>query len=76
MVALEAKYHTKCLLDLYNCASKVQAAQQQISSKDDEVLGIVYAELVMYIEEVCLEASISLVFKLTDLAQLYMSKIQ
>ena len=37
MVALEAKYYTKCLLALYNCAKKVQAAQQQISSKDDVV---------------------------------------
>ena len=73
MVALEAKYHTKCLLALYNRARKVQAAQQQISSKDDVVSGIVFAELVMYIEQVCLEASI---FKLTDMAQLYMSRMQ
>ena len=76
MVAFEAKYHTKCLLALYNCARKVQAAQQRISSKDDEVSGIMFAELVMYIEEVFLEASISMVFKLTDMAQLYMSRIQ
>ena len=34
-----------------------------------------FAELVMYIEEACLEASISPVFKLTDLTQLYMSRI-
>ena len=76
MVALEAKYHTKCLLALYNRGRKVQVTQQQISSKDDEVSGIVFAELIMYIEEVCLEASISPVFKLTDLAQLHMSRIQ
>ena len=75
MVALEAKCYTECLLALCNCARKVQAAQQQISSKD-EVSGIMFAELVMYIEEVCLEASISLVFKLTEIAQLYMSRIQ
>ena len=30
----------------------------------------------MYIEEACLEASISPVFKLTDMAQLYMSRMQ
>ena len=76
MVALEAKYHTKCLLALYNRARKVQAPQQQISSKDDVVSGIIFAELVMYIEEVCLEASISPVFKLTDISQLYMSRMQ
>ena len=54
----------------------MQAAQQQICCKDDVVSGIVFAELVMYIEEVCLEASISPVFKLTDMAQLYMSRMQ
>ena len=37
MVALEAKYHTKCLLALYNNARKVQAAQQQTSNKVDEI---------------------------------------
>ena len=63
-------------LALYNHGRKEQVAQQQISSKDDEVSGIVFAELIMYIEEVCLEASISPVFKLTDLAQLHMSRTQ
>ena len=54
----------------------MQAAQQQISCKDDVVSGIMFAELVMYIEEVCLEASISPAFKLTDMAQLYLSRMQ
>ena len=70
---MEAKYQE---LALYNRARKMQAAQQQISSKDDVVSGIMLAELVMYIEEVCLEASISPVFKLIDMTQLYMSRMQ
>ena len=76
MVALEAKYHTKCLLDLYNHARKVQTAQQRISSKDDEISGIVFAELVMYTEEACLAAKTAPVFKLTDMAKLYMSRMK
>jgi len=40
MVALEANYHTKCLLALYNNARKVQVAQQQVSNKEDEVSGL------------------------------------
>lgn len=56
MVALEAKYHTKCLLALYNSARKVQAVQQE-GIEDDEIAGIVLAELVMYIEEARFEAS-------------------
>jgi len=48
MVALEAKYRTKCLLTLYNSARKVQAAQQQTSNEENEISGIVFVELVMY----------------------------
>ena len=76
MVALEAKYHTKCLLALYNRARKVQVEQQGAYSEDDEISGIVFAELVMYIEEVRLEASTAPVFELADMAQLYMSRMQ
>ena len=76
MVALEAKYHTKCLLALYNRARKVQVEQQGAYSEDDEISGIVFAELVMYVEEVRLEASTAPVFELTDMAQLYMSRMQ
>ena len=75
MVTLEAKYHTKCLLALYNRTRKVQTAQQQTSSKDDEISGI-FAKLLMCVEQVCSEASIVPVFKLTDMAQLYISRVQ
>lgn len=54
----------------------MQVAQQQTSNKEEEISGIVFAELVRYIEEVCLETSVSPVFKLTDIAQLYKSKMQ
>ena len=57
-------------------ARKVQVAQKQTSNKDKEISGIVFGELVMYIKEVCLETSVSLVFKLTDIAQLYTSRMQ
>ena len=54
----------------------MQVAQQQVRNKEDEVSGVVFAELVMHIEEVCLETSISPFFKLTDIAQLYASRMQ
>ena len=57
MVALEAKYHTKCLLALYNHARKVKTDAQQETDREREISGIVFAELVMYIEETSLEAS-------------------
>ena len=76
MVALEAKYHTKCLLALYNHARKVQTELQGAGSEDTEISGIVFAELVMYMEEARLEASTAPVFKLADMAQLYMSRME
>ena len=76
MVALEAKYHAKCLLALYNRARKVKTDAQQGIDKERELSGIVVAELVMCIEEACLETSTAPVFKLADLAHLYMSRME
>ena len=76
MVALEAKYHAKCLLDLYNRARKVQTDAQQGTNREREISGIVLAELMMYIEETRLETSTATVFKLSDLAHLYMSRME
>ena len=56
MVALEAKYHAKCLLALCNRARKVKTDAQQGTDRECELSGIV-AELVMCIEEACLETS-------------------
>ncbi len=76
MVALEAKYHSKCLLALYNHARKAKAEPHVADDDDLEIAGIVFAELVMYIEEACFEASTAPVFKLADIAKLYASRIE
>ena len=76
MVALEAKYHAKCLLALYNRARKVKTDAQQGTDRERELSGIVVAELVMYIEEARSETSTAPVFKLADLAHLYMSRMK
>ena len=49
MMALQAKYHLKCLAQLYNRHRKSQAAvasQQEVPDK--HLHGIAFAELVMY----------------------------
>jgi len=61
MMALEAKYHTKCLVSLYNCARKAKEEEHT-----DQMEAIAFAELVMYIEEQIDEEKAS-VFKLSDL---------
>ena len=76
MVALEAKYHAKCLLALYNRARKVKTDAQQGTDRERELSGIVVAELVMYIEEAHLETSTAPVFKLADLAHLYRCRME
>jgi len=67
MMALEAKYHAKCLVSLYNRARKAKEEEHT-----DEMEAKAFAELVMYIEEQIDEEKAP-VFKLNDLSQLYIS---
>jgi len=70
LVALEAKYHTKCLFALYNRARKIKA---DTSQGEPQMSGIALAELAVYIEETRTEASTAPIFKLADLVHLYTS---
>ena len=76
MVALEAKYHVKCLVALYNRARRVKTDAQQGTDREREISGIVVTEFVMYIEETHLETSTAPVFKLADLAHHYKSRME
>ena len=77
MVALEAKYHTKCLVSLYNRARKAKAEGHRDTDETEALSGIAFAELVMYIEEMRqLDEERAPVFKLSDLAQLYTSRLE
>ncbi len=75
MIALEAKYHSKCLAGLYN---KTRAARNE--SKDnnpDECLhGIAFAELVSYMDEMRNEEGVAPIFRMTDLAFLYKERLE
>ena len=50
MVAQDAKYYNKCLSVLPNRVRKAESVGPQYKAKDREVSGIVFAELVLYIE--------------------------
>ena len=77
VVALEAKYHTKCLVGLYNRARKAKTEGLKCTDEKEIISGIAFAELVMYIEETRqMDEEIAPVFKLCDLAQLYMSRME
>ena len=76
MVALEAKYHTNCLLKLYNRARACKSNADNETNKDATISGIVFAELVMFLEEARYEENIAPVFKLADLVKLCESRLK
>ena len=76
MVAIEAKYHNRCLVSLYNRVRAVQKSDKQCKSKADVFSAVVLAELVTYIEESAREEEIAPIFKLADLNKLYTSRME
>ena len=76
MVALEAKYHTKCLANLYNRARAATESAIADTGVDARVRGIAFAELVTFMEENRREESIVPTFKLSDLARMYKARLE
>lgn len=80
LVAQEAKYHTRCLLDLYGRREKhvrqMQHSESEESMSESESFhGIVFAQLVSYIEEMRSDNSVAPIFKLCDLAKMYSDRL-
>ena len=76
MVALEAKYHTKCLAKLYNRARAAADSTNADTGDDTRLTGIAFAELVMFMEDTCKEEGIIPTFKLSDLARMYKTRLE
>jgi len=74
VIAQEAKYHRKYLVNLYNRAKGLDRATQDKDSEAD-LHGIAFAELVAHMEDLWKE-DIAPVFKLTDLTQMYKDRLQ
>lgn len=75
MVALEAKYHSSCIVSFYNRARAIADKDK----KDDPLQvaeGIALAQLISYIEETRSESDKLPVFKLADLSNLYASRLE
>ena len=75
LIAQEAKYHTKCLVSLYN---KVRDADAKTAEPDPDRMNhaVALAELVTYIEEARTDALVAPVFVLADLAALYTTRME
>ena len=67
-IAQEAKYHAKCLTNLYYSAC-AKVSQDQDASDDQICKGIALAEMISYIEEKRQDEDVK-VFRLADLVKL------
>lgn len=76
MVALDAQYHPQCLIGLYNRTRKVQSTGPQDSDRERAMSAVVFAELVLYIEETRQDEETAPVFRLADLVHLYQSRME
>ena len=75
LVAQEAKYHSNCLIKLYN-ASNRKTEEDEKENFDRVSHGIALVELLGYIEDITLSVKdIAPVFKLVDLLQLYTDRL-
>ena len=76
MIAIEAKYHAKCLVSLYN---DVRSLEIKSKSEDENSMsslhGIAFASLVSYLEEHGNSGETAPVFKLADFVNLYFEKL-
>ena len=73
LIAQEAKYHKKCLLNLYNQCCQSQARDSN-NAIEDSCHGIALAELIVYIQESHEEDDIKY-FQLAELKKLYVSRL-
>ena len=73
LIAQEAKYHAKCLSNLYNRA-RAQISQDQDASDEQICKGIAWTELISYIEEKRQDEDVK-VFRLADLVKLYIDRL-
>ena len=76
LIALEAKYHTKCLSLLYRKAQYAKEGKEESEQPRHRLDGIALAELVSYIEEFGTSSAELPTFKLADLANMYKSCLQ
>ena len=74
LVALEACYHSSCLVSLYKRAETV--LKDEADDTKFQLGSIVLAELITYIEEARASSDSITVFKLVDLANMYTTRME
>lgn len=77
LIAIEAKYHLRCLVGLRNeyrshCNKKIKDESEDTDRKIDE--SVAFRELIEYIDQ-CMEDG-NHIFRLSDLSQLYVERLK
>jgi len=74
-----AKYHKKCLTELYNDVRTYERRKRReaigAANENEFFHGIVFAQLISYIEETRADSSVVPIFKLADLVKLYTDRL-
>ena len=73
MITSDAQYQTKCLVKLYKCTHL--SLKDQEDSSEKVLHGIVFAELVPYIESNRVSMETKPIFKITDIKNHYISRL-
>jgi len=76
MIALDACYHARCLIELYNRTRNAQSTGSQDTNQERAMLAVVFVELVLYIEETRQDEETTPVFRMADLVLLYESRME
>ena len=77
LVASEARYHSRCLVALYNAADRVKSSEGTASHATEACYARAFAELIAFLEESLASTDErSPVFKLSDLVQLYVKRLE
>ena len=74
LIAQEAKYHSKCLAELYNRTRKLHSTTETISHHDT-CHGITLADILTYIHE-SWDVDKIRCFKLSDFTELYTTRLE
>ena len=75
LISQEAVYHDRCLVSLYNRASR-QTGSETTNASNKRLEGIALAELTSFMEETRANSEVKPVFKLADLGRLYKSRLE
>ena len=79
MVALEAKYHAKCLANLYNRVHGAIKCEPQVDYSVSVLESIALSEVITHLEDSRLKMIANLetlLFKLSDITKVYHEKLQ